>query len=275
MPSNATQHTAASRSSPSLPPLLLHIDDDTAAMSSTARLRPPTRFDDPSHHLAFVPPPPTPPARPFARPCPQADRQRRPEDRESPGAQTGGRRGLVMPFLPAALRPARNPLLAFFLLSRPAPPPARDGRRRLLRLALPRPLLLPLLSLLLFPFSPPPSCDLALVAWSVVMWSFLRLVLTRYAFPALATRWSITKEGKMYTLSTTRAFWFQTSYFWEDYPHTHLSGAMKRYYSSQIAYWLQQALVCVEIDVHAGSLAVVAVEIDAHPPSIGDFHFPS
>ncbi|KAJ6557051.1 hypothetical protein DFH09DRAFT_1365456 [Mycena vulgaris] len=39
-----------------------------------------------------------------------------------------------------------------------------------------------------------------------------------------------------YTLSTTRAFWFRTSYFWEDYPHTHLSGAMKRYYLSQIAY---------------------------------------
>ncbi|KAJ6557035.1 hypothetical protein DFH09DRAFT_1317611 [Mycena vulgaris] len=39
--------------------------------------------------------------------------------------------------------------------------------------------------------------DLALVVCSVVMWSSLRLILTRYAFPALARRWGIIKEGKM------------------------------------------------------------------------------
>ncbi|KAJ6557031.1 TLC domain-containing protein [Mycena vulgaris] len=180
-----------------------------------------------------------------------------------------------MPFLPEAMRPARNPLLAFFLLSHPVPPPARATAAAALYDS---PFLDPstfLSSLFSSSPSPPPKPfsgqlyekglgDLALVAWSVVMWSFLRLVLTRYAFPALARRWGITKEGKMvrfgeqgyavvywgvfgvwgvYTLSTTRAFWFRTSYFWEDYPHTHLSGAMKRYYLSQIAYWLQQALV--------------------------------
>ncbi|KAJ7035766.1 hypothetical protein C8F04DRAFT_1394579 [Mycena alexandri] len=39
---------------------------------------------------------------------------------------------------------------------------------------------------------------------------------------------------------TTPAFWFRTAFFWRDYPHTHLSGAMKRYYVVQIGYWVQQ-----------------------------------
>ncbi|KAJ7035756.1 hypothetical protein C8F04DRAFT_1097280 [Mycena alexandri] len=41
-------------------------------------------------------------------------------------------------------------------------------------------------------------------------------------------------------MRTTPAFWFRTAFFWRDYRHTHLSGAMKRYYVVQIGYWVQQ-----------------------------------
>ncbi|KAJ7779508.1 TLC domain-containing protein [Mycena maculata] len=37
----------------------------------------------------------------------------------------------------------------------------------------------------------------------------------------------------------------KTEFFWRDYPHSHLTGAMKRYYLSQVAYWLQQFLVLI------------------------------
>ncbi|KAJ7601528.1 hypothetical protein B0H17DRAFT_1155274, partial [Mycena rosella] len=187
---------------------------------------------DPLHHLAgpFVPPSPTPPALPSPpaasdakgsggggggmngkSPKPTSSPVPRPEDVSlwlrwavSPThalallalppllavpAQ------LLLPLLPAALRPARNPLLSFFLLSHPAPPPARAEASAY------------------FPFPRPSASsptgstgpqlyikgpgDLALLAWSVVFFSLLRLLLTHYAFPAFARRWGITKEGKL------------------------------------------------------------------------------
>ncbi|KAJ6626537.1 TLC domain-containing protein, partial [Mycena sp. CBHHK59/15] len=105
--------------------------------------------------------------------------------------------------------------------------------------------------------------DLALLAYTVVLFSFLRLVLSHYAFPALARSRGITKKTKLlrfgeqgyavvyfavfgawgYVMSQSRTWWFRTEFFWRDYPHAALSGAMKRYYLSQIAYWLQQFLV--------------------------------
>ncbi|KAJ7035785.1 hypothetical protein C8F04DRAFT_1394589 [Mycena alexandri] len=35
-------------------------------------------------------------------------------------------------------------------------------------------------------------------------------------------------------MRTTPAFWFRAAFFWHDYPHTHLSGAMKQYYVVRI-----------------------------------------
>ncbi|KAJ7085139.1 TLC domain-containing protein [Mycena belliarum] len=151
--------------------------------------------------------------------------------------------------LPAHRRPP-NPFTPFFLLSHAAPPPARI----LAATTAPR----YTATTQLYVKGPG---DLLLVAWSVVLFSFLRLLLARQLFPALAKRWGIRKEGKqirfgeqgyavvywavfgawgVYIMSTSRTHWFQTAYFWADYPHTHLSGAMKRYYLSQIAYWVQQ-----------------------------------
>ncbi|KAJ7085141.1 longevity assurance proteins LAG1/LAC1 [Mycena belliarum] len=151
--------------------------------------------------------------------------------------------------LPAHRRPP-NPFTPFFLLSHAAPPPERI----LAATTAPR-------YTATTPLYVKGPGDLLLVAWSVVLFSFLRLLLARQLFPALAKRWGIRKEGKqirfgeqgyavvywavfgawgVYIMSTSRTHWFQTSYFWADYPHTHLSGAMKRYYLSQIAYWVQQ-----------------------------------
>ncbi|KAJ7633733.1 hypothetical protein B0H17DRAFT_1217467 [Mycena rosella] len=164
---------------------------------------------------------------------------------------------LLLPLL-STLRPARNPILSFFLLLHPVPPPVRAATS------------------VYFPFprlsasSPMGSTgpqlytkgpgDLVLLAWSVVLFSLLRLCSRTMRFRCLR----VTKEGKLlrfgeqgyavcywavfgawgvYNMSTIRAFWFRTSFFWADYPHTHLSASMKRYYLSQIAYWLQQALV--------------------------------
>ncbi|KAJ6557044.1 hypothetical protein DFH09DRAFT_1317620 [Mycena vulgaris] len=89
-------------------------DDNAAATISTARPKPLPRFDDPRHHLAFAPPPPTPPAlssrllpplppRAPARACAR-DRRRRPLR-------------LALP------RPIHPPLLALLLF--PAPPPQK------------------------------------------------------------------------------------------------------------------------------------------------------
>ncbi|KAJ7035738.1 hypothetical protein C8F04DRAFT_1258619 [Mycena alexandri] len=46
--------------------------------------------------------------------------------------------------------------------------------------------------------------------------------------------------GHQAIMRTTPAFRFRTAFFWRDYPHTHLSGAMKRYYVVHIGYWVQQ-----------------------------------
>ncbi|KAJ7865966.1 hypothetical protein B0H13DRAFT_1898289 [Mycena leptocephala] len=60
--------------------------------------------------------------------------------------------------------------------------------------------------------------------------------------------------GGVHTLHTpaSSALNPTTAHFWIDYSHNHLSGPMKRYYLSQIAYWLQQALArtCVLASIH-------------------------
>ncbi|KAJ7334016.1 TLC domain-containing protein [Mycena albidolilacea] len=182
-------------------------------------------------------------------------------------------RVLVVPpvlALPAALllpRGTQNPFTAFFWLSHAAPPPERagastysaayrasyagaDGPQHYLKGPL----------------------DLLLLGYLVVLFSFLRLVLSHYAFPALARRWGVTKQGKIerfgeqgyavvyfaamgvwgaYILSTAPSSYasaksylhINTKAFWEDYPHTHMGGPLKAYYLAQIAYWCQQFTV--------------------------------
>ncbi|KAJ7450987.1 TLC domain-containing protein [Mycena galericulata] len=163
---------------------------------------------------------------------------------------------LLLPLLPPYLQDAvANPFTPFFLLSHLSPPPAR------LSAAAPLPDARTGLHGPLYVKGPG---DLLLVAYAVVLFSFLRLVLSHYLLPALGRRGGIRKEGKLlrfgeqgysviyfavvgvwgvYTMSTTRTLWFRTAHFWLDYPHTHLSAAMKRYYLGQVGFWVQQFLV--------------------------------
>jgi very-long-chain ceramide synthase len=40
-------------------------------------------------------------------------------------------------------------------------------------------------------------------------------------------------------------YWYQTKYFWIDYPHWDMKPELKRYYLMQMAYWSQQLFVMV------------------------------
>ncbi|KAJ7836057.1 TLC domain-containing protein, partial [Mycena olivaceomarginata] len=100
--------------------------------------------------------------------------------------------------------------------------------------------------------------DLLLLGHLVVLFSFIRLVLSHCAFPALARRWGVTKQGKIERFGeqgyavvyfAAMGVWARCVLFlyplafWEDYPHTHMGGPLKAYYLAQIAYWCQQFTV--------------------------------
>ncbi|KAJ7456187.1 hypothetical protein FB451DRAFT_1512627 [Mycena latifolia] len=98
---------------------------------------------------------------------------------------------IVIPFLPEPIRPATNPLIftAFFLLSYPAPfplPPS-SALRTTTAPEYTKPTQL---------YTKGPA-DLLLLGWTMIVFSFLRLVFAHTFFPALARRWGITKEGKL------------------------------------------------------------------------------
>ncbi|KAJ7834928.1 hypothetical protein B0H13DRAFT_2426384 [Mycena leptocephala] len=98
--------------------------------------------------------------------------------------------------LPTHLLPSfGNPFTLFFLFSHPTPAPER------LSSAVVRPELVPVTQLYL-----KGPGDLVLLAYSVVLFSFLWLVLSHTLFLMLAQRWGIRKAGKVYTLPTTPAF---------------------------------------------------------------------
>ncbi|KAJ7182880.1 longevity assurance proteins LAG1/LAC1 [Mycena crocata] len=158
----------------------------------------------------------------------------------------------ILPILPPSLRPELNPFLAFFLLSHKAEPPERQAAA-VTRAEFTGQLYVKGLG------------DLALITWTVVLVGLVRMLLTS-VFRGLGKRWGIVKEAKIrrfgeqgyiivysafigawgvYIMSTSRTWWYQTEFFWRDYPHNYLSGAMKRYYLSQIAFWLHQFLVLV------------------------------
>ncbi|KAJ7739003.1 longevity assurance proteins LAG1/LAC1 [Mycena metata] len=143
-----------------------------------------------------------------------------------------------------------NPFTPFFLLSHPAPPPPPSA---------------PFSSAITTPDTTQlyikGPLDIPLLLWTIVLCSYLRLVFTQEVFPRVARWWGIKREGKVarfgeqgyavvyfavvgvwgvQTLLTTPTAWFHTPAFWIGYPHTHLSGAMKRYYVLQIGYWVQQ-----------------------------------
>ncbi|KAF7365879.1 Longevity assurance proteins LAG1 LAC1 [Mycena venus] len=253
-------------------------------MISTARPKPKTRIDDLAEPFTPdsppAPPPPVTAPTPSSPACPKpsmgSSASMRPED-VSPWlrwavSSASAARVLVLPplfalpthyllpylrpLLPSRLQSIGNPFTPFFLLSHLAPRPERVTASTTTEAFLDAGGKVYVKGL----------GDLLLVAYSIVLFSLLRLLFTHYAFPTLARRYGIRKPGKLerfgeqgyavvyfavfgiwgiYNMSTSRTWWFQTEYFWRDYPHNHLSGAMKRYYLFQIAYWLQQFLVLI------------------------------
>jgi acyl-CoA-dependent ceramide synthase len=93
---------------------------------------------------------------------------------------------LLRQYLPLPLQDVGNPFTPFFLLSHPTPAPER------LSAAILRPELIPTTQLYL-----KGPGDLAMLAYNIVLFSFLRLVLSHTLFPALARRWGIRKAGKL------------------------------------------------------------------------------
>ncbi|KAI0092015.1 longevity assurance proteins LAG1 LAC1 [Irpex rosettiformis] len=108
--------------------------------------------------------------------------------------------------------------------------------------------------------------DLVFVAFYVVFWSFVRQSITLWLLKPLARRFGIRKELKLdrfgeqgyavvyfaFTglwglriMSQHPTWWYQTEYFWIDYPHWDMMPELKRYYLMQAAYWVQQLLVLV------------------------------
>ncbi|KAG0361391.1 TLC domain-containing protein [Gamsiella multidivaricata] len=61
--------------------------------------------------------------------------------------------------------------------------------------------------------------------------------------------WLVLYDGCMWTfgiyLLYHSAYWSDTTYYWRDYPKTHLDATMKWYYLIQFAFWIQQLLLAI------------------------------
>ncbi|KAF9096446.1 sphingosine N-acyltransferase lag1 [Mortierella sp. AD031] len=61
--------------------------------------------------------------------------------------------------------------------------------------------------------------------------------------------WLVIYDGCMWTfgmcLLYNSPYWSDSTYYWRDYPKTHLDATMKWYYLVQFAFWLQQFLLAV------------------------------
>jgi len=61
--------------------------------------------------------------------------------------------------------------------------------------------------------------------------------------------WLVVYDGCMWTfgmcLLYNSSYWSDSTYFWRDYPKTHLDATMKWYYLVQFAFWVQQFLLAV------------------------------
>ncbi|TBU32801.1 TLC domain-containing protein [Dichomitus squalens] len=106
--------------------------------------------------------------------------------------------------------------------------------------------------------------DLAFIAYYIVVWSFVRQAITIYICRPIAQWFGIRKEAKLdrfgeqgyavlyfaFTsswgiriMSQLPTWWYNTKYFWIDYPHWDMKAELKAYYLVQAAYWCQQLIV--------------------------------
>ncbi|KAI8384935.1 longevity assurance proteins LAG1/LAC1 [Radiomyces spectabilis] len=105
--------------------------------------------------------------------------------------------------------------------------------------------------------------DLYFVILWIVIFVFLRAALMRYVFSPVAVAYHVSSTGKrqrleeqgfMFTyysifwvygmvLMYNSPYWFNTKYYWIDYPHIPITGAMKSYYLMQLGFYFQQIYV--------------------------------
>ncbi|KZT20364.1 longevity assurance proteins LAG1/LAC1, partial [Neolentinus lepideus HHB14362 ss-1] len=119
--------------------------------------------------------------------------------------------------------------------------------------------------------------DLAFIAYHIIVFSFVRQVITLHLFKPFARYFGIKKEAKLdrfgeqgyacvyfaffglwglVNIATSNSYmrlkrimsqlptwWYRTEYFWIDYPHWDMKSELKRYYLMQFSYWLQQLIV--------------------------------
>ncbi|KAJ7283555.1 longevity assurance proteins LAG1 LAC1 [Mycena rebaudengoi] len=109
-------------------------------------------------------------------------------------------------------------------------------------------------------------CDLLLLAYNVVFFSFIRQIITVNICRRIAKYFGIKRESKVdrfgeqgyafvyflifgawgfRIMSHLPTWWYRTEYFWIDYPHWDMKPELKRYYLMQMAYWFQQLIVLV------------------------------
>ncbi|KAI0796697.1 TLC domain-containing protein [Abortiporus biennis] len=135
-----------------------------------------------------------------------------------------------------------NPFASLLFISHPTPSPPDDPRYRKGYL------------------------DLLFIAYYVIVWSWFRQVIILHFWKPFGRWFGVKKEAKLDRLGeqghamtyftimaiwgyrimqTLPTWWYQTQYFWIDYPHWEMKPELKAYYLMQMAYWIQQLMVLV------------------------------
>ncbi|KAI0921068.1 hypothetical protein AcW2_006158 [Taiwanofungus camphoratus] len=108
--------------------------------------------------------------------------------------------------------------------------------------------------------------DFVFIAYYIVVWSFVRQIITLRLCRPVARYFGIKREAKLarfgeqgyalvyfafmglwgvHIMSKLPTWWYRTEYFWIDYPHWEMRSDLKSYYLMQAAYWCQQLIVLV------------------------------
>ncbi|KAJ7655411.1 TLC domain-containing protein [Mycena rosella] len=108
--------------------------------------------------------------------------------------------------------------------------------------------------------------DIAFVVYYIVLFSFVRQVITVRAGRRVGRFFGLTRAGKLERfgeqgyaflyflvfgawgvriMGQLPTWWYRTDYFWIDFPHTAMLPELKAYYLLQTAYWVQQFFVLV------------------------------
>ncbi|WFD33138.1 sphingosine N-acyltransferase [Malassezia sp. CBS 17886] len=106
--------------------------------------------------------------------------------------------------------------------------------------------------------------DIPFIFFYILVFSFLRQVITQQVFKPLGARWGLRSEAKqtrfaeqgyalfywglagtfgVYVMTFQDSWWYNLDHLWYQYPHWQMRPEVKLYYLLQFSYWLQQALV--------------------------------